>query len=144
MIPVFKKEDPLEKSNYRPITILTAVDKLFEQLLSKQMSKFFESIFDPFMSAYRKLYSCESTLVHLIEGWKQSIDTGKTVSVLSTDMTKAFVTMHPTLLLAKLQAYGFSNKESLTLMRSFFMDRKGRAKLRAVVSDWKPINMGCP
>ena len=51
--------------------------------------------------------------------------------------------MHPTLLLAKLQAYGFSN-ESLTLMRSFFMDRKGRAKLGAVVSDWKPVNMGCP
>ena len=134
-IPAFKKEDPLEMSNYRPITILTVVDKIFEQLLSKQMSKFFEPIFDPFVSAYRGLYSCESTLVRLVEDWKQAIDTGKTVGVLSTDMSKAFDTMHPTLLLAKLQAYGFSN-ESLTLMRSFFMDRKGRTKLGAVVSDW--------
>ena len=59
------------------------------------------------MSAYRKLYSCESTLVRLVEDWKQAIDTGKTVGVLSTnlDMSKAFDTMHPTLLLAKLQAY---------------------------------------
>ena len=69
---VFKKEDPLEKSNYRPIIILTAVDKLFEQLLSKQMSKFLEPIFDPFMSAYCKLYSCESTLVRLVKDLKQA------------------------------------------------------------------------
>lgn len=48
-IPVFKKEDPLEKSNYRPIAILTVVNKVFEQLLSKQISKFLEPIFDPFM-----------------------------------------------------------------------------------------------
>ena len=143
VVPVFKKEAPLEKSNYRPITVLTVVDKIFEQLLSKQMSKFFEPILDPFVSAYCGLYSCESTLVRLVEDWKQAIDTGKTAGVLSTDMSKAFDTMHPTLLLAKLQTYGFSN-ESLTLMRSFFMDRKGRTKLGAVVSDWKPINMGCP
>ena len=67
MDPVFKKEDPLEKTNYRPITVLTVVDKIFEQLLSKQMSKYFETIFDPFMSAYRKMYSCETTLVRLVE-----------------------------------------------------------------------------
>lgn len=118
------------------------VDKVFEQLLSKQISKFFEPIFDPFMLAYRKLYSCETTLVRLVEDWKQAIDTGKTEGVLSTDMSKAFDTMHPTLLLAKWQAYGFS-KESLTLLCSFFTDRKGGAKLGAVISDWKPINMGC-
>ena len=50
------------------------------------------------------------------------------------------------LLLAKLKtlkAYGFS-KDSLTLMRSFFTDRKGRSKLGALLSDWKPIDMGCP
>ena len=39
MDPVFKKEDPLEKTNYRPITVLTVVDKIFEQLQSKQMPK---------------------------------------------------------------------------------------------------------
>ena len=54
-IPVFKREDPLEKTNYRPITVLTVVDKIFEQLLSKQTSKYFVTIFDPFMSAYRKI-----------------------------------------------------------------------------------------
>lgn len=67
MDPSFKKEDPLEKTNYRPITVLTVVDKIFEQLQSKQMSKNFETIFDPFVSAYRKMYRCETTLVRLVE-----------------------------------------------------------------------------
>ena len=67
MDPVFKKEDPLEKTNYRPITVLTVVDKIFEQLQSKQMPKNLETIFDPFMSAYREMYSCQTTLVRLVE-----------------------------------------------------------------------------
>ena len=79
-------------------------------------------IFDPLISAYRKLYSCESTLVRLVEDWKQAIDIGKTVGVSSTDMSEAFDIMYPTLLLAKLQAYGFSN-ESLTLMRSWDLEK---------------------
>lgn len=101
---------------------MTAVDKLFEQVLSK----LFEPILDLFMSAYRNLYSCDPSLVRLVEDWKQTIDTGKTVGVLSTDMSKNFDTMHPTLLLAKLQSYGFSN-ELPTLMHSFFHgpQRKG-------------------
>ena len=67
MDPVFKKEDPLEKTNYRPITVLTVVDKIFEQLQSKQMPKNLETIFDLFMSAYCKMYSCQTTLVRLVE-----------------------------------------------------------------------------
>ena len=76
-------------------------------------------------------------MVRLVEDWKQAIDAGKTVGILSGNMSKAFDTMHPThLLLAKLEAYGFN--------AFLFMDPKGRAKLGAVVSGWKPINMGCP
>ena len=58
-------------------------------------------------------------------------------------MSKAFDTMHTTLLLAKLKAYGFS-EGALSLMRSFFEERKGRTKLGTAVSEWKEIKMGCP
>jgi len=62
---------------------------MFEQLLSKEMSKYFETVFDPFKSAYRKMYICETTLGRLVEDWKHAIDHGKSVGVLSTDMSKA-------------------------------------------------------
>ena len=107
------------------------------------MSKYFETNFDPFMSAYRKMYSCETALVRWVEDWKHAVDHGKSVGVLSTDMSKAFDTMHPTLLLAKLKAYGFS-EGALSLMRSFFEERKGRTKLGTAVSEWKEIKMVFP
>ena len=53
MDPVFKKEDPLEKTNYRPITVLTVVDKIFEQLQSKQMPKILKRFL---------IYSCQPTV----------------------------------------------------------------------------------
>jgi hypothetical protein len=64
--PIYKKEDHCDVANYRPVTILNAVDKSFEQLLCRQLANNFEPIFDPFMSAYRKQYSCETTLIRLV------------------------------------------------------------------------------
>ena len=41
-IPAFKKEDQLDKENCRPVTVLSAVDKVFEQLISEQITSQFE------------------------------------------------------------------------------------------------------
>ena len=67
MVPVYKKEDRRDKANYRPITILIIIDKIFEQLLSKQVNDLFNRILDPFISAYRKKYSCKTVIVCLDE-----------------------------------------------------------------------------
>lgn len=64
--PVHNKEDPHDKANYRPVIAFPAVDKIFEQLLCKQIANMFEHIFDPFMSAYGKQCSCETTLICLV------------------------------------------------------------------------------
>ena len=58
-------------------SVLTAVDKIFEQLICKQLSEKFEPIFDTFLSAYRKHFSCETTLIRLTEpDWKHAADKG--------------------------------------------------------------------
>ena len=88
--PVFKKGDALNKCNYRSVTVLITVDKAFEQLLSGQLEPLSNKVFDGLNSAYRKRYSCEITLVRLVEDWKRSLDNNHTVGVLSTDMSKAF------------------------------------------------------
>ena len=142
-IPVHKKDDPQDKTNYRPITILAAVDKVFEQLLCQQLNAKFEHIFDSFMSAYRKHYSCETTLVRLVEDWKKGMDDGCTSAILSTDMSKAFDSLHPTLLLAKLKAYGLS-QSALNLMSSYFSGRENRTRLGPITSDWAETKRGCP
>lgn len=47
-----------------------------------------KTIFDNSTSVYRKCYSCETTLIRLVEDWKYEWDTGETVAILSTDMSK--------------------------------------------------------
>ena len=141
--PVFKKEDPLQKENYRPVTVLATVDKILEKLLCKQLTEMYEKTFDTFMSAYRSTYSCETTLVRLVEDWKLALDKNQVVGVLSTDMTKAFDSVYPPLLLSKLQAYGL-DESSASPLESYFKDRKNRVRLGNVTSDWRTVNRGCP
>ena len=66
---------------------------------------------------------------------------GRTVGILSTDMSKAFDSLHPTLLLAKLK--GFS-QSTVKLMRSHFTDRVNRTRVDQAVSSWREINRGGP
>ena len=49
-VPVFKKEDRQEDKNYRPITVLTCVDKIYEKLLAKQISNFMDIRFNDAMA----------------------------------------------------------------------------------------------
>ena len=95
------------------------------------------------MTAYRKGHSCETALLGLIEDWKLTVDKKQLVSVLSTDMSKAFDSLSHSLTIKKLEAYGFGN-HSLNLMRSFFKNRQNRVRLGDVTSDWVRMKRGCP
>ena len=141
--PIYKKGDRLDETNYRPITLLSTVDKVYEQLLSNQVKEYFDQILDPCLTAYRKRHSCETTLLKLTEEWKLALDLNKYAGVLSTDMSKAFDSLHPALMINKLKAYGFS-ENSISLMRSYLTNRQNRVKLDTVVSDWKETVRGCP
>ena len=79
------------------------------------------------MPAYRKSYSCESITIRLTEDWKHSLDMGQPVCILSTDMSKAFDSMHHNLLMAKLKPYGLTDN-SMKLINSYFQDRENRTR----------------
>ena len=93
------------------------VSKVFEQLVGKQITAGFDKQLCVNSSAYRKKYSCETTLINLVEGWREARD----VSIMSTDMSKAFDSLHPPLLLthlSKLKAYGFQDNVVEILKRT--------------------------
>ena len=84
--PVFKKDDRTNCANYRPITVLNSVTKVFESLLSKQISDKTDSEMYSRMSAYRKMHSCEINLIRVTVDWKKAMDNKECVAVLSTDI----------------------------------------------------------
>ena len=54
LTPIFKKGDKHNVENYRPITTLSIIDKVFESLLSKQITHYFNPTLSPRLTAYRK------------------------------------------------------------------------------------------
>jgi hypothetical protein len=142
-IPVFKKDNKQKKENYRPITTLLTVDKIFEKLICTQVvDKYDDSLYSR-MTGYRKRHSCETTLLGLVENWKKATDNKEVVCILSTDMSKAFDSLSHSLTLKKLEAFGFGHA-SMKLMRSFFENGTNRVRMGNTTSTWKKMVRGCP
>ena len=68
--PIFKKDDELNKANYRPVTVLPALNNIFERLLAAQFGDFYNSILSDYISSYRKFHSCETSLLRMTEEWR--------------------------------------------------------------------------
>ena len=74
----------------------------------KQMSQFFQNIFSKYQCGFRKGFSTQHCLLAMLEKWKRSIDNGKMFGALLTDLSKPSDCLDHELLIAKLNAYGFS------------------------------------
>ena len=81
---------------------------MFEKLLSQKVAAFIEPILSGNLTAYQKMHSTKTSLIKLTEDRKRAIDDHNIIRILSTNMSKAFDSLHPPLLLRKLDAYGFS------------------------------------
>ena len=73
--PVFKKKDPLKKENYRPISILPAISKIFERFMQQQIVGYMGNFLSPYLYGYRKIFNTQQALLASIENWKKSLIT---------------------------------------------------------------------
>ena len=94
--PTHKKKDRILKENYRPISILPAVSKIYEKLMAEQ----------PIQCGFRKGFNAQHCLIYMIEKWKRSLDKKGEAGALLTDLSKAFDCLNHGLLIAKLEAHG--------------------------------------
>ena len=102
---LFKKKDNLNKINYRPVSILITLSKIFEKAMSLQLTDHFNHIFAASLSAFHKGYSCQSALLNMIEHFKCALDRGEYIACISMDISKAFDCLPHCLTIGKLHAY---------------------------------------
>ena len=116
--PVFKKKDPLNKENYKPVSVLPSISKIFEKLMQKPVYGFINNFLSPYLCDYRKGFSTRLALLSLMEKWEKVLYNKGFGGAVLMDLSKAFETINYDLLIAKLHEYG-SVKSSLKLLFSY-------------------------
>ena len=108
MIPFFKKADPFDKVNSGPVSLLSHVSNVFEIIIFNQISTYFEPYFSISLTGFHKNHNTQHSLLKMLELWTEDLDKGKSAGAIFMDLSKAFNTLNHDLLIAKLEAYRFS------------------------------------
>ena len=140
---LFKKEVKTFKGNYRPISVLPTVSKVFERLMGTQISAYMSQYLSSLLCGFRKGYNAQHALIRAIEKWRTCLDKGGKVGAMFMDLSKAFDCIRHDLLIAKLHAYGFS-REALLLVYSYLENRQQRVKINGSFSNYKHVQLGVP
>ena len=141
--PIFTQFENIFAKNYRPVSILPVVSKIFEKLMQKQINGFVDRHLSPYLCGYRKGYSSQYALLAMIEQWKMFVANSSFAGGILMDLSKAFDTINHQLLAAKMYAYGFS-KDSLEVILNYLSDRWCRTKINVSFSSWSEVLCGVP
>ena len=131
------------KKNYRLVSILPSILKIYEKVLYNQLYTFFDSILSILQCGFRKAFSTQHCIIVMLEKWKKSVDNKGCSGILLTDLSKAFDCLCHDLLIAKLEAYGVSYK-SLKFIDSYLKERYQRVRVNSNYSKWSEILSGVP
>ena len=143
--PIYKKGEKNGKTNYRPITILTQFNQIFERLLSKRYLNFFEKfdIITKKQFGFLKKHCTEHAILDLKEYMMGKLDNKEVMAVLFLDLQKAFDTVSHDILLQKLHHYGLRGKAH-QLLKAYLSGRKQYTQVKNAVSEMAYILWGVP
>ena len=144
--PVLKGSlDPQSLSSYRPISNLSFVSKVIENLILDQLMQFLEvtRVFPDNQSAYRKLYSTETALCSVVNDLLIMMDEGKCGILILLDLSAAFDTVIHSSLSKDLKAIGIES-EALDYLESFLINRTYCVQIEESFSRTKVLARGVP
>ena len=142
--PIWKRGSRTDKLNFRPVTIINALSKVWEKVVNKQinMHLYRNRIMDNSQHAYRRLRGTDSYWQDLTTKIFYYKDMGKKVSLSVWDLSSAFNLSQRCILIPKLRRLGFQEK-SLDLLAECMSNRKVATKIEGVLSDWATVDVGC-
>ena len=90
--PLFKEGEPSDLNNYRPISVISVIAKVFERIVYDQLYNFLtnEDIISNYQSGFRSLHSTATALLEATDNWAFNIDRGNVNAVVFLDFKKGF------------------------------------------------------
>ena len=132
---LFKSGEKVIDDNYRPITVLTQINKIFEKLIHKRMMTFTNEnkLLSNSQFGFRKGHSTSHGITHVNEQITHHLERKRVCAILFIDLKSAFDTVDLNVLIKKLEHYGFRGK-ILNLLISYLHGRKQYIKCNDIES----------
>ena len=145
VVPVFKKDSKLNYSNYRPISLLSNIEKILEKLMHKILYTFLNNnnIIYNLQFGFRQQYSTSHALINITEIIRKALDDGNIGCRVFVDLQKAFDTVDHQILLAKLSHYGIRGVSN-DWFKSYLSNRSQYVSINGYDSGLAAINCGVP
>jgi hypothetical protein len=145
VLPLYKKGNRSIPNNYRPISLLSVVGKIFEKAIFKHTFNHIRDnhLFTRFQSGFMPGDSNTNQLVHLYHVFCKAIDQKKKIRIVFCDISKAFDRVWHEGLLYKLGNMGIKGN-LLTWFKSYLNGRKQRVVIQGSSSEWGSIKAGVP
>ena len=141
IVPVFKKLDPTDKTNFRPVSVLPLLSKVFEKNMYDQLYEYAETIPNKLLCGFCKAHSTQHALFRLLQKWQNELDSSGIVRTILMDLSKAYDCLPHDLIIAKLEAYGLDTN-SLRFIFDYLSSRKQRTKIGSAYSNWSRFFVG--
>ena len=143
--PLYKKDEKYLMNNYRPISILPSVSKVFERIMHDQIYQYFidHNLFYKSQYGFRRKHSTELASLELVDRIISEMDQNKYPVNIFMDLSKAFDTLDHHILLDKLKHYGFVGK-TLELMECYLKSRTQYVEYNGTSSNLLNVHCGVP
>lgn len=143
--PIFKSGAKTDPGNYRPISVLPTISKIFEKIINSRLEQYLKSIDFIFERQYgfRPKSNTLTATVDLVTKIKSNIDNKNIVLGVFIDLKKAFDTVSHSLLIKKLKHIGVDGT-ALQMFQSYLTNRFQIVKINNAQSTKRPITCGIP
>ena len=145
IIPIPKVKSPSKLKDYRPISLLSVLAKIFEKLMANQMKEHLLGfkLLDIYQSGYKPNHGCTTALLHISDYIYNAMDDNELTFLILLDYSKAFDIANHKLILAKLAALGFDDS-ALTWLGSYLEGRYQKVVIGSVESSLVLLKNGVP
>ena len=145
VVPIYKKDNPEEFGNYRPVSVLPTFSKILERIVHNRCYSFLvkHNILYQKQYGFRNKHTTSMAVLDFVKNISDAIDNDKVTLGIFMDLSKAFDTIDHNILLNKLYHYGFRGI-SHAWFSDYLSNRKQYVQYKNVVSSNENVTCGVP